>query len=89
MTNDERIKRADKARLLLEDPLMVEALEHMDAECWRLFKTFAPTDTEGVMQVKAMQYMATKFAAFLRSVVTDGKMAKLDVERKSPRPSGY
>ena len=89
MTNDEKIQRSNRAKALMEDPIMVEAMAHIESECWRLFKTFAPTDTEGIMQVKSVQYMHEKYLNFLRQAVADGKLAQLDVERTRPRPRGY
>ena len=89
MTNDEKIQRAHRAKALSDDPIMAEATAHIEAECWRLFKTFAPTDTEGIMQVKAVQYMHEKYLNFLKQVIADGKMAQLEVDRTRPRPSGY
>lgn len=81
MTNDEAIKRARQARELLDSPLMQEAREHIEAECWRLFKELKPTDAEGLAQVSGMQYLHGKYAAFFRRVIDDGKMAQLDIER--------
>jgi len=89
MTNDEKIQRANRAKALLDDPIMSEAMAHIESECWRLFKTFAPTDTEGIMQVKSVQYMHEKYLNFLRQAIDDGKIAKLEVERTRPRPRGY
>lgn len=86
---EQEINRAARAEALMNDPLMVEAGEHIEAECWRLFKTFAPSDIEGLSQVKAMQYMHAKYVAFLKQVITSGKLAKLEVERKPVRPAGY
>lgn len=81
MTNDDKIRRANKAQALMDDPAMVEAREHIEAECWRLFKELQPTDAEGLAQVKAMQYMHAKYAAFMKRVLEDGKLARLEVER--------
>ncbi len=81
MTNEDKIRRASRAQALLDDPAMIEAREHIEAECWRLFKELQPTDTEGLAQIKAMQYMHGKYAAFLKRVLEDGKLARLEVER--------
>jgi hypothetical protein len=89
MTNDEKIQRAQRAKALIDDPIMAEATAHIEAECWRLFKTFAPTDTEGIMQIKSVQYMHEKYLNFLRQAIADGKMAQLEVDRTRPKPSGY
>lgn len=86
---EDAIRRGIRAKAIAEDPIFKEASDHIEAECWRLFKTFAPGDIEGLTQVKAMQYMHEKYQAFLRKAMQDGQMAKLDVERKQVRPSGY
>jgi hypothetical protein len=44
---------------------------------------------EGLTQVKGMQYIHEKYGAFLRSVVNQGKLAKLELNRTQPRPPGY
>jgi hypothetical protein len=87
--NQDDILRAQRANTLLADPLLIEAHEHIEAEFWRLFKTLAPTDVEGLTQVKGMQYIHEKYGAFLRSVVNQGKLAKLELNRTQPRPPGY
>lgn len=82
MTNDEAIRRANRAQQIIDDPLMVEAREHIEAECYRLFKALTPTDVEGMTQVKAMQYFHAKYTAFLNKAITDGKLARAEIERK-------
>lgn len=89
MTKDEKIRRSEEAKRLLEHPLMKEAFDHIESECWRLFKQLAPTDVDGMAQIKAMQYMHTKYSAFLRSVVVNGAVEKLEIEHKRARPPGY
>ncbi len=79
---DKAIARANRAENLLNDPLMSEAAAHIDEECWRLFKDAAPTDLELLTQVKAMQYMHGKYRAFLKKCIQDGKLARIEIERK-------
>ena len=83
------IERANQAQRILSDPLIVEAQEHIEAEFFRLFKTLAPTDTEGLTALKGMQYLHEKYLAFLNSVINQGKLAKLELNRTQPRPPGY
>lgn len=66
----------------MNDPLIQEAREHIEAEIYRLFKTVAPTDVEALSQIKAMQYMHAKYEAFFKDVVNTGKMAKMELERR-------
>ncbi len=82
MNLEDRIIRGRRAEQLMNDALMKEATEHIEAECWRMFKELAPTDTEGMAQVKGMQYMHAKYIAFLNKAINDGKMARAEVERK-------
>lgn len=91
MNKDEALQRATRAKALVDDPLFKEASDHIEAECWRLFKTLAPSDIEGIAQVKAMQYMHDKYQAFLRKAMQEGTVVRLEMEleRKRARPSGY
>lgn len=89
MNNDEAIARAERAKALMDDPLMVEAREHIESELWRLFKEQAPTAIDQLQQIKAMQYMHDKYRAYLHSVIDNGKVAKLQVEFARARPAGY
>lgn len=82
MDLDARIRRGERAKSLLADPLMKEAAEHIEAECWRVFKSLANDDVQGMAEVKRMQYANAKYLAFLKDAMTDGEQAKLDVEFK-------
>jgi hypothetical protein len=86
---DEDITRGVRADALLKDPLLIEAQEVIEKEFWRLFKDLQPTDTEGLAQLKGMQYLHEKYLSFLKSVVNQGKLAKLELDRTRPRPAGY
>jgi hypothetical protein len=74
--------RGNQAAELLMDPLMVEAKAHIEAELWKQFQTLAPSDAEGLMFVKGMQYLHEKYFAFLSRAVADGKLARIEIERK-------
>lgn len=76
------IDRGFRAQRILDDELFKEAAEHIDAECFRLFKSAHPTDSEALAQIAGVQYLHTKYKAFLRSAVQDGQMAQLEVERR-------
>jgi hypothetical protein len=77
-----RVSRETKALALMNDPVMKEAREHIDAELYRLFKETKPTDFEALSQISGMQYMHTKYLAFLNQCLTDGKMARIEIEHK-------
>jgi hypothetical protein len=82
MDLDKAVSRGNRAEELMNDPLMVEAAAHIDAELWRLFQSAVPTDIESLAQIKSMQYMHGKYAAFLKKCIQDGKMARMDIERR-------
>lgn len=77
------INRGHRAQRILEDELFAQAAEHIDAECFRLFKATHPTDTEALKQIAGIQYLHTKYKAFLKAAVTDGKLAQIEIERES------
>lgn len=77
------ITRGHRAQNILSDELFAEASDHIDAECFRLFKATHPTDTEALAQIAGIQYLHAKYKAFLKAAVTDGKMAQIEVERQS------
>lgn len=82
MNLEDRIRRGERAKQLLEDPLIKEAAEHIEAECWRVFKSLANDDAAGLAEVKRLQYTHAKYLAFLRAALVDGEQAKADVEFK-------
>jgi hypothetical protein len=82
MDLDKAVSRGNRAEELMNDPLMVEARAHIDAELWRLFQSATPTDIEALAQIKSMQYMHGKYAAFLKMCIQDGKMARIEIDRK-------
>ncbi len=83
------ISRAERAKAILNDELMIEAQKTIEAEFFRLFKTIHPTDVEGLTQLKGMQYLHEKYLAFLNSIINQGKLAKLELNRTQDRPKGY
>lgn len=77
------INRGHRANRILEDEIFKEAADHIDAECFRLFKATHPTDTEALAQIAGIQYLHSKYKAFLRAALNDGKLAQIEVERQS------
>jgi hypothetical protein len=77
------LARGHRAQNILNDELFVQASDHIDAECFRMFKAAHPTDTEALSQIAGIQYLHTKYKAFLKAAVTDGKMAQIEIERES------
>lgn len=76
------IDRAQRAEQIMSDSVMVEAREHIESELWRLFKAAVPTDFEALSQIKSMQYMHQKYESFLKTCIQDGKLARIEIERR-------
>lgn len=77
------IDRGHRAKRLLEDELFREASDHIESECFRLFKSSHPTDGEALAQIAGIQYLHTKYKAFLARAVQDGQIAQLEIEREN------
>jgi hypothetical protein len=82
MNVDAKAQRGYRAQELLNDPLIVEAKAHIEAELWRLFRSAVPSDAESLAFIKSMQYMHDKYFAFLTNAVNDGKLAQVEIERR-------
>jgi hypothetical protein len=76
------IERGERARLMLADPLVSEAREHIEAELWRLFKEATPADKTALEHIKAMQYFHAKYFAFFQQAITNGKLASINVDSR-------
>lgn len=79
---EEAIRRGHKAKQILDDDLVKEANEHIEAELWRLFKETSPRDKDALEHIKAMQYFHVKYWAYLNRVIADGKIAQINLEAK-------
>lgn len=79
---DKDIHRGQRAALIINDDLIKEAREHIEAELWRMFKEATPSDKDSLAFIKGMQYFHAKYFAFFERAVNDGKMAKLNLENK-------
>lgn len=79
---EQEINRGHRAQALLNDELVKEANEHIEAELWRLFKESKPADKSALEEIKAMQYFHVKYWAYLQKVVTDGKIAQINLESR-------
>lgn len=79
---EREIRRMQDAEQLVNNPLMAEAKEHIEAELWRLFRETAPKDKETLEFVKAMQYFHDKYHTFFTRVISDGKIAMANQKAK-------
>lgn len=89
MNQEEKVRRLQEATRILENPLFKEACEHIESECWRLFKEVKPQDADALHEIKATHYALTKMLAFFRQTIANGAVEKMMLEDKRPRPAGY
>lgn len=82
MDPESQVRRAERARRLLEDELVREAREQIERTLWETFKASPLRDVEGREKLRLMQDVSDKFFGYLAAVVQDGEMAKLEIESK-------
>ena len=82
MDMEKEIQRGHRAKQLLEDDLMIEARQLIDAKLADQFRKCAPNDSDGLMHVRQMQYIHDKYWEVLTAVVSNGKVAQINLEAK-------
>jgi hypothetical protein len=80
------LARGDRAKLLLEDELLVEMLKKIEDDCYREIR--ASKLMEGPIREQAYLLLTTIdiLRAKLRSVMDTGKMAEVALVRRRGRP---
>lgn len=82
MDMEKEIQRGHRAKQLLEDDLMIEARQLIDAKLADQFRKCAPNDSDGLMHVRQMQYIHDKYWEVLTAVISNGKVAQINLEAK-------
>lgn len=82
MDMEREIQRGHRAKQLLEDDLMIEARQLIDAKLADQFRKCAPNDSDGLMHVRQMQYIHEKYWEVLTAVISNGKVAQINLEAK-------
>ena len=80
------LARGDRAKLLLEDELLIEMLTKIEDDCYREIRSSKLM--EGPIREQAYLLLATIdiLRAKLRSVMDTGKMAEVALVRRRGRP---
>lgn len=80
------LARGDRARLLLEDELLVEMLKRIEDDCYREIKSSklmeGPVREQAYLLLTTVDLLRSK----LRSVMDTGKMAEVALVRQRGRP---
>lgn len=74
MTVDELIQRGERARQLLADPLIAEALTRLEADIFEAWAKTGIRDKEGQHELLLMIQTARKFRAILTDVMVTGEI---------------
>ena len=82
MTPEELVTRATKAKRIIEDPLVVEALNAMETEVIQAFAQCPIRDDEGRRILQQELLRTRKFRGFLLGVMESGKVALHDLREK-------
>jgi hypothetical protein len=77
MSPEETIKRAERARQLLEDPLMVEAFSIIEKDITEMWVNCPERDIEGQRLLQMHIRNARKLKGILMGVMESGKLEQL------------
>ncbi len=86
------MQRAEEAQRLLGEPLLVQALDALEARCVRDFMRSKDGEIEVRESAKRMHTTVVEFRALLTKLVTDGRLEEeaafwADAEAKAANPS--
>lgn len=82
MTEEDRIRRASEANRIWNEPIFVEAREHIEKA---LMKGFADTplrDDDGLRRIRMLYEAHKAYESFFRRAMDDGKMAEESLRHK-------
>lgn len=79
MTPEEVVLRAEKARQLLEEPLIKEFLDALERDVADAWKRCPIRDKEGQHELLLMVQTVLKFKALFAKCLADGEVAKADL----------
>jgi len=80
MTLEKRIYNADRAREVLENEAYRSAFETIQAEITEQWKKSPARDVEGREKLWLMLSLLNKVEAVMQEALTDGKLAKQDLQ---------
>jgi hypothetical protein len=82
VTPEELVARAAKAKRIIEDPLVTEALSKMEAEIIEAFAACPIRDDEGRRVIQMELQRVRKFKGFFLGVMESGVVAVHDIREK-------
>ena len=82
MTPEEMIHRANKARQILEEPLLIEAFSIMEKDVIEMFVSCPERDREGLQLLQQHIRNVRKLRNILLGIIENGKMAEHQIRQK-------
>ena len=82
MTPADIIARAERAKVILNDPLVLEALSILESEVIEAYVACPTRDLEGMRLLQQELRRARKFKVILQGIIESGKLAKFDLIEK-------
>lgn len=85
MSAEDDMIRAERARLLLAEPLLIEAFETISQELTQAWQNSPARDVDGRETLWLSLKLLTQVQQHLISVMESGKMAQVELARRGPR----
>ena len=86
MTHEEQIRRGERAKQLLDDPLIKEALALIESEVIALWAAVPARDVEGREELWKFYKTAQKFKGVLLGAMDSGKLSVNQIQSKQSMP---
>ena len=77
MDSEDAIRRADQARMILDNPLFDEAMNALAESLRRQRLQVKPTDTDGHTKLILAEQVKHQFEQFLRRAIEDAKVIEM------------
>lgn len=87
MTPEERVRRGERARQILEEPLLQEAFFIMERDVIEMFHNCPERDAEGMLHLQQHLRNVRKLKNILLGVIESGKfeIARAQVRKLKPK----
>lgn len=76
MNDMDKIKRADRADAILNDPLISEALGHWEQEITEAWKNSNPSDADAHRNLRSLLEASRRLRKYLETLSQTGKLIK-------------
>ena len=85
MTPEQKVARANDAKRMLEDPLVIEALMSVEDGMIKAWRNSSPTDAEARERAYWAMWGLDAFRSFFATALADGKLAQYDLDKLEKR----